>query len=192
MRNWIWSGTAMVALVAVGMFLGAQHAARYPNSLVGRCARAVFNIVDSAPEQPEPQTNALVAEVSTLPQVGSINIPGPVVEPIVVSTTEDEPPLVTPRLSPEIVAAIERLRGEEESEAPPRSFDAPGQTLRMPYADESTETLPQPKNAPRILDREDDGPTGAGFLFMPRTYWREFMDEVINTVNRVLTDYAQE
>jgi hypothetical protein len=191
MRNWIWSGAAMAFLMAVGMFLGAQHAARYPNSLVGRCARTVFNIADATIPN-DITADFVVADVTNQKPVPQPFVRPEVIEPIVVSATEEEPPLASPRLSPEIVAAIERLRGEEESEAPPRNFDNPTQTLRMPYADEGPETLPAPKNEPRILDREDDGPSGAGFLFMPTSYWRSLVDQVIDNVNKVMTDLSRE
>ncbi len=134
----------------------------------------------------------VVADVTSQKPITQPFVRPEVVETIVVSATEEEPPLASPRLSPEIVAAIERLRGEEESEAPPRNFDNPAQTLRMPYADEGPETLPVPKNSPRILDREDDGPSGVGFLFMPTSYWRSLVDQVIDNVNKVMTDLSRE
>src|SRR4051812_10739592 len=41
MRKLIWSGTAMVLLMAGGMYFAASYAAQNPDSFLGRCARTL-------------------------------------------------------------------------------------------------------------------------------------------------------
>jgi hypothetical protein len=142
MRNYLWSGT-LVLLVGVGLYVAAQHAARYPHSFVGRCAMTIYHMWDPllAPADDDPPHPSLAqADPSKSPPRVQAPPSAEPIEPIVVEPTDQEPPLALPRLSPEIAAAIERLRGEEESEAPPKAFDSPGRILRMPYADEGMDT----------------------------------------------------
>ncbi len=172
----------MVLLVGVGMFLGAQHAAHYPNSWVGRCARTVYHMWDPmfTPDNGPGPAVAVIHVPKTTPSRKQ-----EVVEPIVIIPTEEEPPLALPRLSPEIVAAIERLRGEEESEAPPRPFDRPSQILHMPYAEEESELLPFPSADPVMPVASM---AGCNFLFLPASYW----DAMVAKVMDVLNQYAEE
>jgi hypothetical protein len=145
MRNLIWTGTALVLVIGAGFFVLARHAARHPTSLVARCSVAIYRMCDAL----------LTPRGDAKPAGGIVQAPEPsapvtvapaqeVIEPIVIEPTDQEPPLAIPRLSPEIAAAIERLRAEEDSEAPPEAFDGPGSAPRMPYADEDVETLPFP------------------------------------------------
>ena len=179
MRNLVWSGTAMVFLLGAGLFVAAQHAARYPHSFVGRCAMTIYHMWDPllAPAGDD-QQRAAIAQAGNReapPRAKATPIAEPI-EPIVVEPTEKEPPLALPRLSPEIAAAIERLRGEEESEAPPQAFDNPVQSLRMPYADEET-SLPTTALTSALANMLDM-PGTCGFFFLPPSCWQTLFDNL--------------
>jgi hypothetical protein len=188
MRKVVWSGVAMVILACGGAFMGAQHAARYPNSFVGRCAMRVYRLWDPLIAAPADSRQAKVLLPSG--QTQTANVPAPiksvplpeVVETIIIHPTEEEPPLALPRLAPEVIAAIERMRSEEESEAPPQPFDGRGPLHRMPYADEDIEMLPMPKA---------DGPGDSlhlclpgSFFFVPTSCWQTVIGRMMDSFFR--------
>jgi hypothetical protein len=186
MRKAVWSGIAMVILVCGGAYMGAQHAAHYPNSFVGRSAMRVYRLWDPlfAPPADTRQAKAITpAEQVQAPTPTIRPIPLPdVVETIVIHPTEDEPPLALPRLAPEIIAAIERMRSEEESEAPPQPFDGRGAVQRMPYADEDLEMLPMPK-ADSAVDSWHLCLPGS-FFFVPTSYWQTALGQMMDSFFR--------
>ncbi len=191
MRTLIWSSTAVVLLVTGALFTIARHAARQPDSLVGRCALAAYHVWDPTPLRCEApvQQAAIVPQTPAPAQlpVGKFTPDLEAVEPIVVEATEQEPPLAFPRLSPEIAAALERLRGEEESEAPPQPFDGSTVAPRMPYADEeaAVESLPYPDVATEDDSETDtDLPGTTGFFFLPPAFWQKVCDHVMDSLGR--------
>ncbi len=132
MHKYLWSGTLGIVVAGTSLYVAAQHAARYPHSFVGRCAMTVYHMWDPllAPsDEDKPVGQVAQAEAPVRVQISAVAEP---IEPIVVEPTDQEPPLALPRLSPEIAAAIERLRGEEESEAPPKAFGSPGAACTCP------------------------------------------------------------
>ena len=173
MRFYLKTGTLAVVLAGVGLFLAARYGARHPHSFAGRCAATVYHMWDpmfapataEAPAAPEDRANEAKA-----PGLVRANPSAEPIEPIVLEPTDQEPPLATPSLSPEIAAAIERLRAEEESEAPPKAFANPSQTLRMPYADEDVD-LPIILGVARALGASN--PCGA--LLIPPIGWQEML-----------------
>lgn len=191
MRKLIWCGTLMVLLVGASLFVAAQHAARHPDSFVGRCAMTIYHICDplaATCSAPKPAGDVAQAAPQPVPHAVPVK-PTPraeVVEPIMVEPTEQEPPLAFPRLSPEIAAAIERLRSEEESEAPPQAFEDRGQVLRMPYADEEGEVLPAPNEEPVTgnLEIDADLPGTYGFFFLPPSCWQMVLEKVMDSIRQ--------
>lgn len=139
MRIYLWSGTVAVLLVGTGIFMAARYAAGHPHSFAGRCAMTIYHMWEPlfAPPEDDPPAAAIVhAGDKKAPVIAHAQPAAEPIEPIVIEPTDQEPPLAVPSLSPEIAAALERLRAEEESEAPPKAFGSPSRTLRMPYADE--------------------------------------------------------
>jgi hypothetical protein len=184
MRNLIWSGTALVLLAGAGMFVAGQHAVRHPDSFLGRCATTLYHMCDAALVPPgAPKTAEDLAQAPLEPPTMSRSVPAPeVMETIVVEETDSEPPPGSPRLSPEVAAAIERLRSEEESEAPPRAFDGP--VLYMPYADEDVQVAPASAAAPVLLEPEVSLPGSHGFFILPPGCWQMVLDKVMASLLR--------
>jgi hypothetical protein len=182
MRNYLLSGTLLVVLVGAGLYVAAQHAARFPHSFVGRCAMTIYHMWDPllAPADDTPPRPALAQAVE---RKAPLRVQAPPsaepIEPIVVEPTEEEPPLALPRLSPEIAAAIERLRGEEESEAPPKAFDSPGPILHMPYANEDTD-LPIAFGVARALTLS----APYGCFLLPPTCWQTILKGCIQPTQK--------
>ena len=205
MRKLIWSGTALVLLAVTGMFVAAHHAARNPDSFLGRCALTLYQFCsptttltccnDSPAEVAEP-VECVPAPVLRLP----LPIVDPI-EPIMVEPSELEPPLGRPVLPPEVVAALQRLREAEESELPPdtQPFDAGSHTLRMPYADEDdVEVFPLPARldsaagcglAFRCCKNSDSGLsgclTGCGLFFVPSACWETAFGKVMEIIAKL-------
>jgi hypothetical protein len=181
-----------VLVVGVGLFMAGRHAARDPDSAVARLSVAVYRLCDTLLA---PRTDAKPAE-----QVAQVSQPAPKaptriepvaepVEPIIVEPTDHEPPLFIPRLSPEVAAAIERLRSEEESEEPPQPFDGSGFALHMPYADEvEVLPLPTPDSAGSDAEQGDAEPSeNGGFFLVPSipwesSIWQMLLDKAMETL----------
>jgi hypothetical protein len=189
MRNLIVSGTAMVLVIGACFFVAAQHAARHPDSFVGRCAMTIFHMWEPlmVPQEEAPELKiAQAPQESPSPTVAAkIMPPQDIIEPIAVEPTEQEPPLDFPRLSPEVAAAIERLRSDEESEPPPQVFEGLRATLRMPYADGETEALPalttDRSNGSLVTENHRSG--NFGFFFMPNECWQAVFETVVKSLN---------
>jgi len=180
----------MVLVIGAGIFVAAQHAARHPDSFVGRCAMAIYHTWAPliAPEEETPLVKiAQVPQASPPPtMVAKILPPQEIIEPIAVEPTEQEPPLDFPRLSPEVAAAIERLRTEEEeSEPPPQVFEGLRATIRMPYADGEGEVLPAltTDRSKAGLELETNRTGNFGLFFMPPACWQTVFDTVVKAFN---------
>jgi hypothetical protein len=192
MRKMICGGAVLAALVGASMYVAAQHAARCPDSFVGRCARTIYHMWDPmfAPRRDaKPEGAVAAAPVPAAPMVAAQPAPE-IVEPIVIEPTDQEPPLAFPQLSPEIAAAIERLRGDEESEAPPKAFDAPARPLYMPYADEGPELVPPPTREPMPMggDIDINLPGPMGLMFLPTPGWQALVEKAMEAIQNGPTE----
>jgi hypothetical protein len=195
MRNLVWSSTALVVLIGAGFFISAQHAVRFPDSLAGRCVTAIYQMCDpllTSGGQKQAKSKAasnrpamVIVKAEATAEKGNVIAPTAVeladaVEPIIVAPTEQEPPLAFPMLSLELSAAIERLRGEEESETAPKAFDSPRLAkLHMPYADEETQVLPALTVNFGGEAFEMNLPGSRAFYFLPPTWWPEVFSKAM-------------
>jgi hypothetical protein len=132
MRKWAWSCLALVVLAVAGVYLAADHAARHPDSFIGRCAITATRLTSRiSPIVLVRATNVLpcrsLAECrTTAPDTaGDILAPCSHVEPIVVD--------IVPLQSADLGLQIDI---EEAAIRNPQSATTP---VFMPYADEGTE-----------------------------------------------------
>jgi hypothetical protein len=186
MRNLIWTGTALVLVIGASFFMAARHAARHPDSFVARYSMAIYHMCDAflAPGGGARPVEEIAQAPETAPATPLRSAPAAeIIEPIVVEPTDQEPPLALPRLAPEIAAAIERLRDDEESEAPRQAFDGPGQAPRMPYADEEVEVLPLPTLNPAVGPWDTYLPQSGGLSFLPAS-WQMVLDKVMESLHQ--------
>lgn len=132
MRKALWGCVAFAVLAATGVYLAAHHAARHPDSFLGRVAAAISPHANSTCGR----TMTVCAPVQqTTPQVGRGLWSA--TEPIVVIPDDaPEPPAPTP-----LPPTLPVIGFEEESAVPPMPF-VDDEEVRMPYADE--EELPEP------------------------------------------------
>ena len=180
MQKHIIGGIAVLGVAGAGLFVAAQHALRHPDSLMGRCATMVYHLGDpwfsAGPDGKATRTTAEQGDpgdrVVLRPPVVFLEA----IEPLVLEAADQEAAL--PRLSPEIAAAIERLRSEEENEAPLKSFDTFTLTARMPYADEEVEVLPFPQIV--HVETEITLPGTYGFFIVPP--WQAMLDRLMEAV----------
>lgn len=138
MRKWFWTGEAFVALAMAGTYMAADHAVRYPDSFLGRCAHTFRNLapVFGAGQDTKPATT-----VAQQPACKPAPAPEPeAFEPLNVETWEPAeitlPGLTLPPPLPSF----------EESDAPipamPLAVEDENMTGRcMPYADQDEEEL---------------------------------------------------
>jgi hypothetical protein len=191
MRNLIWSSAALVLVLGAGLFMAARHAARHPDSAVARLSMTVYRLCDAllAPRMATKPAEEVAQATQATPITPTLSDPATEpVEPIIIEPTDQEPPLGIPRLSPEVAAAIERLRSEEESEDPPQPFDGPGFAPRMPYADEvEVLPLPTPDPANGHADQGGSQPESGGFFFLPsisweQSIWQTFLDKAVEAL----------
>lgn len=186
MRSLVWWSTAAVLLMVGTLLVASQHAARHPDSFVGRCAMAIYHVWDPqiiVRGEVRPSQQVALAVMRTDPSGPTAPAAEPI-EPIVVVPTDQEPPLAVPRLSPEVAAAIERLRSEEESETPPVPFDIP-RALRMPEADEEVEVLPEPTPDAPATETEAELPGTYGFFVLPSSCWQTVCDKVMDSIRQL-------
>jgi hypothetical protein len=187
MRNLIWAGAAVALVIVAGFLVAVRHAARHPDSLLMRCSLAVYHLCDDllAPRRTVKDVEEIAQARPARPVAEAQPAPaGEVIEPIVIEPTDQEPPLAIPRLSPEIAAAIERLRSDEESETPPLGIDVPARALRMPYADEDVEVLPVPaRDEPEDPAVSDAWQSELGqFLLLAPSCWRTVVDKLMEAL----------
>lgn len=184
MRKMIWCTAILGVVATAGVYVAARHAAQTPDCFLGRCLTSLVGKreIKAAPVAVAPGTarTCILGEGAHGPQTAVRRChPPEVTEPIVVEPAAPEPLTLPPALSPEITAAIERIRAAEEGESHlPMAF-LNDNLLRMPLADE--EELPQPRSLMGLdIAIELDLHQGLGLFFFPTACWKTTAELVLD------------